>query len=52
MGAFSQICKWLLKFFFLVLWQSKDTDLKGFTMKILMTAGLIIKPDPSEMEYL
>ena len=36
----------------LILQQNKDADLEEFTMQTLMTAELIIKPDPDERECL
>lgn len=36
----------------LILQQNKDADLEGFTVQTLMTAELIIKPDPDERECL
>ena len=32
----------------LILQQNKDVDMEGFTMQMLMTTELIIKPDPDE----
>ena len=36
----------------LILQQNKDVDFEGFTMQMLMTTELIIKPDPDERVYL